>query len=106
MCGSIMVPVEHNGQTATLPLIVTAGNGPNLFGRDWVSFLRLDWKTIFSIQPTLTLQQVLEENTKVFREGPGESRNVKVKIYVDKDTQVVFHQSRQYTIGSEEDGGR
>ena len=28
--GSIVVPVEHNGQAARLPLVVAAGKGPNL----------------------------------------------------------------------------
>ena len=47
--GSVIVPVEHNGQTRTLPLIVTEGSGPSLLGRDWLSALRLDWKVIFSV---------------------------------------------------------
>ena len=47
--GSVMVPVEHNGQSLTLPLIVTAGNGTPFLGRDWLSVLQLDWKSIFSV---------------------------------------------------------
>ena len=58
VCGSTMVPVEHNGQTVTLPLIVTVGNGPSLLGRDWLSVLRLDWRSILSVCPAHTLQQV------------------------------------------------
>ena len=95
VCGSTMVPVEHNGQTVTLPLIVTVGNGPSLLGRDWLSVLRLDWRSIFSVCPARTLQQVLEEHSEVFREELGELHNVKAKIYVDKDTQPVFHKARQ-----------
>ena len=95
VCGSTMAPVEHNGQTVTLPLIVTVGNGPSLLGRDWLSVLRLDWRSIFSVCPARTLQQVLEEHSEVFREELGELRNVKAKIYVDKDTQPVFHKARQ-----------
>ena len=30
--GSALVPVEHNGQSLTLPMIVTAGNGTPLLG--------------------------------------------------------------------------
>ena len=90
-----MAPVEHNSQTVTLPLIVTVGNGPSLLGGDWHSVLWLDWRAIFSVCPASTLQHVLEEHSEVFREGLRELRNVKAKIYIDKDTQPVFHKSRQ-----------
>lgn len=45
--------VEHHGQAATLPLIVTRGQGPPLLGKDWLSALKLIG-TRFS-QYTLTL---------------------------------------------------
>ena len=64
--GSVIVPVEHNGQTRTLPLIVTEGSGPSLLGRDWLSALRLDWKVIFSVEATLSLQQILDKYSDVF----------------------------------------
>ena len=32
--GSVLVPVEHNGQSLTLPLIVTSGEGTPRLGRD------------------------------------------------------------------------
>ena len=34
----------------------------------------------------------------MFREGLGELHNVKAKIYIDKDTQPVFHKSRQVSF--------
>ena len=74
--GSTVVPVEHNGQAAKLPLIVMAGNGPNLLGRDWLSALCLDWKTIFSVGTSLTLQQVLDENNKCWMKTVVSSRKV------------------------------
>ena len=69
--GSVMVPVEHNGQSLTLPLIVTAGNGTPLLGQDWLSALQLDWKSIFSVGSSPSLQQVLEKHSEVFQEGLG-----------------------------------
>ena len=74
--GSVVVPLEHNGQTRTLPLIVTEGSGPSLLGRDWLSALRLDWKAIFSVEATLSLQQILDKYSDVFEEGLGELREV------------------------------
>ena len=92
--GSTVVPVEHNGQMVTLPLIVTTGGGPTLLGRDWLAALRLDWKTVFTVRPTLTLQQVLEEHSAVFKEGLGELRGVEAKIHLDKGVQPLFHKAR------------
>ena len=73
----------HNGHTASLPLIVTAGTGPNLLGRDWLTELRLDWKSIFTVGMPSTLQQVLDEHRDVFKEGLGEQREIRAKIYID-----------------------
>jgi len=42
--------VQYNKQKAQLLLIVVEGNGPSLFGRDWLSQIRLDWKKIRSVQ--------------------------------------------------------
>ena len=72
--GSVVIPVEHNGQTRTLPLIVTEGSGPSLLGRDWLSALRLDWKVIFSVEATLSLQQILDKYSDVFKESYGRSK--------------------------------
>ena len=44
--GSLSVNVAHNGQLKSLPLLVVAGNGPSLLGRDWLSQLQLDWHKV------------------------------------------------------------
>ena len=93
--GSVLVPVEHNGQSLTLPLIVTTGNGTPLLGRDWLSALKLDWRSIFSVGSALSLQQVLDKHCEVFREGLGELRGVEAKIYIDKDERPRYYPARQ-----------
>ena len=60
-CGSANVQVTHNGQTLSLPLTVTEGKGPTLLRRNWLEALRLDWRAIFSVGSSHTLQSVLEE---------------------------------------------
>ena len=60
VCGSVVVQVTHNGQTASLPLIITSGNEPTLLGRNWLEALRLDWRTIFRVGRSQTLQEVLQ----------------------------------------------
>ena len=44
--GVIDVPVVYESQSATLPLVVTKGDQPNLFGRNWLSKLKLDWNEL------------------------------------------------------------
>ena len=51
--------VRCNDQTAKLPLVVVKGNGPNLFGRDWLHHIKLDWKTLNNVQVQTTDEQTL-----------------------------------------------
>ena len=95
VCGSTVVQVEHNGQTTSLPLVITEGSGPTLLGRNWLEALRLDWRTIFRIGSNFTLQQVLNQHTNVFKEELGELRGVAAKIHVDETSQPHFVKPRQ-----------
>ena len=40
--GEVQVTVTHNGQTAELTLIVAQGDGPSLFGKNWLRAIRLN----------------------------------------------------------------
>ena len=71
---------------------MTEGNGPTLLGRNWLTALRLDWKTVFV---TLTLQEVLDKYIDVFNEGLGELRGVEAKIYIDKEEHPRCFKARQ-----------
>ncbi len=54
-----------------LPLMVVVGSGPCLFGRDWLTHIRLDWKQINRLSNDSPLQKVLEKYPAVFQEGLG-----------------------------------
>ena len=86
VCGSAAVNVTHNGQTRSLPLIVTDGNGPTLLGHNWLEPLRLDWRSIFHVGRNLSLQQVLAQHADVFKEGLGELQGTTAKIHIDSNT--------------------
>ena len=47
--GQFHVHLKYQDQSATLPLLVVEGSGPSLFGRDWLTQVKLDWKKICSI---------------------------------------------------------
>ena len=48
--GLLNVTVQYESQSAILPLLVVVGNGPNLLGRNWLSTIKLNWKTICHLQ--------------------------------------------------------
>ena len=49
--GQLNVHVSYKGQTSPLKLVVVNGAGPNLFGRNWLKYIRLDWHRITTVQP-------------------------------------------------------
>ena len=89
-CGFTQVLVTYHGQTLSLPLTVTEGKGPTLLGRDWLEALRLDWRTIFTIGINTTIQSVLEEHSKGFRDELGKLQGVKAKIYIEEGACLRF----------------
>ena len=91
--GQLTVDVLHNTQHASLPLVVVEGEGPTLLGRNWLSRIRLDWKTIGSVGRK-TLSTVLENNRGVFEEGLGTLQGYEAQISVDPDVPPRFCKAR------------
>ena len=93
--GSLEVSAEYKGQSKTLSLLVAKGNGPSLLGRDWLSELRLDWKGLFHVRTTtttsLTLDEVLSQNSEVFDSEQGRLKGVEARLYVESDAQPRFY---------------
>ena len=56
--GTLEVEVQYGEQRAHLPLVVLKGEGPSLFGHNWLENVRLDWKRIHQVQGS-SLQDVL-----------------------------------------------
>ena len=60
LLGSITVDVQYREQRRTLSLLVVAGSGPTLLGRDWLLQIQLDWTNLKHLgsAPTMELQDV------------------------------------------------
>ena len=56
--GKVMVRIVKDEANVTLPLLVSKGGSTTLLGLE-LQKLKLDWKTIFSLHSSLSLQQVL-----------------------------------------------
>ena len=50
--GEVMCNVEYAGNLYVLPLIIIAGNGPTLIGRNWLHHIPLNWSNLF--HPSMT----------------------------------------------------
>ena len=47
VCGELEVWVDTpDGRRLSLPLVVVAGSGPSLLGRDWIREVQIDWGSV------------------------------------------------------------
>ena len=91
----VSVPVKYGDQEAKLPALVIGGDGPNLFGRDWLKVIRINWSQIFKVEAKQQvanhgLQRVLEEHKEVFQEELGTLNGMEAKIYVDEKASPLY----------------
>ena len=80
-------------------MLVVPCDGPRLFGRDWLSKLRVNWEEVKSIKTLSTdsskrLESLLEKHKEIFQAGIGKLKNIKGSITLEKDTQPRFHKAR------------
>jgi len=66
-----------------------------LMGRDWLQKLKLDWKNIFNLHPTLSLQQVLDRHKSLFINELGTFNKTKVKFFLKDNAEPQFLKARQ-----------
>ena len=92
--GRVTVKVQHLQQEEQLSLVVVAGEGPSLLGRDWLSKLKLNWKSIFSNQIQVTLQDFLARHEAVFGPELGCIRGITAKLHVDPQATPRFCRAR------------
>ena len=83
--GKLIVEVKYGKQHKQLPLYVVKGNGPSLLGRNWLTVINLNWKSLKLMSTTDTqatpkpqmnyeqqMEALLENHKAVFEEGLGE----------------------------------
>ena len=94
--GSITVDVNYEAQKAQLPLLVVAGNGPSLLGKNWLLKIRLDWTELLHKveQENCALEDVLQKHPEVFKEGLGLVKHYSAQIHVDPKAQPKFYKAR------------
>ena len=91
--GQVEVEVCYEQQRVKLPLLVVKGEGPSLFGRDWLTKICLDWRAINAVK-CRTLTSVLESYSSVIEPGLGTLQGYEAKIYVDPAAQPKYCKAR------------
>ena len=93
--GQLHVHVKYGEQTAPLVLIVVDGNGPSLFGRNWLKYIKLDWGRIATVRTTQTgLNSVLHGHEALFTEELGGVHPHKATLSVKADATPKFFKPR------------
>ena len=90
--GQMEVNIQYEDQEATLPLLIVPGNGPPLWGRNWLTSIRLHWRDIKTV--SLGVEPLLDQYSSLFSEELGTLKDVQVKLSVSKDAVPKFTRPR------------
>ena len=90
--GQAQVKVTYKTQEVETPLIVVAGEGPTLFGRNWLHVLQLDWKEIRYV--TTAIDKLLQKHEILFKDELGTMKNIQVRLCVKSDAIPKFCRAR------------
>ena len=91
--GSCQVTAIYQDQAANLPLPIVKGDGPTLFGRNWLGCITLNWREIHQVRSE-SLQSVLKKYGAVFQEGLGTLQGYEAKIHIDSNARPRFCRAR------------
>ena len=92
--GTLDITVQYKTQQEVLPLLVVRGQGPSLFGRNWLQKIKLDWTEINYVTSPRACHDVLEKHPAVFRDELGMLQGMKAKIHVHPQAQPKFFRPR------------
>ena len=92
--GTTTVHVNYNDQMKDLPLFVTKNNGQALLRRTWIEQMKLDWKSIFSVNPKSGLEILKEEYKELCDESKELIKDFKVTLMLKENAQPKFKKPR------------
>ena len=92
--GQLNVHVHYGDQRARLVLLVVAGNGPSLLGRNWLRYIRLDWKKLHAVSRSTELSDLLRKNNVLFKEELGKIQQYEATLQVRPDARPRFFKAR------------
>ena len=92
--GSLNAHVEYQAQSQNLPLLVVQGNGPSLFGRNWLEKIKLDWTSIYSLQESLSVTKLLERHATLFSDKLGALQGPTAQLFINPQARPRYFKAR------------
>ena len=93
IAGQAKVDVTYGEQEANMPLIIVEGEGPSLFGRNWMQKIQLDWKNIGKMK-IFNVKSLLHEYDELFAEGLGTMKDIEAKLTLKENAVPKFCRAR------------
>lgn len=90
--GVTEVTAVYEGQQVNVSLVVVKGNGPSLFGRNWLEKFKVNWHQVKVVRESL--QEVLSRHNALFAEGLGCFKGDPVKLHVKQEAIPKFCKPR------------
>ena len=94
--GVINVEISYDGQNKGVRLHVVKGDGPSLFGRDWLQVIKLNWARVNVVSSQVSaVDKLLDKHAAaLFQEGLGVLKGITVKLRVRPGSVPKFHKPR------------
>ena len=90
--------VTYDDQLVKLPIVVVSGEGPSLFGRDWMMKIKPNWKEIYTVAKDDKLAELLKAHSTLFEPGLSTLNDYKAKIYMDLNVKPKFVKHVKFLI--------
>ena len=85
----------YDGVEYSLQVLVVAGKGPALLGRNWLEKIKLNWPIVKQLSShNKRLEDILQKHAQLFEEGLGTLQEATAKIHVDPTATPIFHKAR------------
>ena len=97
--GTLNVRVQYEDQLKKLVMVVVVGNRPNLFGRNWLNHISLNWKKIFALKPIQleSLHALMRRHQRHFSEGLDTVVPYKASLHLQQGAKRRFFKPRVTT---------
>ena len=94
--GTLNVRVRYGEQKQKLVLVVVAGDGPSLLGRNWLKYIRLDWSGIFAVHTarTETVDNLLTQHKVLFSDELGSFKPFTASLKIQPNATPRFYKPR------------
>ena len=106
--GNLHVKVQYGTQAAKLVLVVVAGDGPSLFGRNWLNHIQPDLTPLTAVR-TVTLKSLnglMQQHASLFSDTLGTVEPFRATLHVLPDAIPKFRKARSVPFAIKEAIGK